>query len=59
MKMQQEKPKDDQRWKLLAKKVASARVMSLMSTLPLPKRKRDEEIRVAINNYGIRSFKLQ
>ncbi|KAJ1391924.1 Zinc finger, TAZ-type [Sesbania bispinosa] len=56
LRMQQEKRKDDSRWKLLAKKVASARVMSSLS---LPKRKRDEETRVAINNPGIRSFNLQ
>ncbi|KAK7265606.1 hypothetical protein RJT34_33228 [Clitoria ternatea] len=56
LRMQQEKSKDDQRWKLLARKVASAKVMSSLS---LPKRKRDEETRVSsINNPGIRSFKL-
>ncbi|KAK7330577.1 hypothetical protein VNO77_24772 [Canavalia gladiata] len=55
LRMHQEKRKDDQRWKLLARKVASAKVMSSLS---LPKRKRDEETRVAINNPGIRSFKL-
>ncbi|KAH1132785.1 hypothetical protein GLYMA_05G043800v4 [Glycine max] len=53
--MQQEKRKDDAKWKLLARKVASAKVMSSLS---LPKRKRDEETRVNINNPGIRSFKL-
>lgn len=55
LKMQEEKRKDDAKWKLLARKVASAKVMSSLS---LPKRKRDEEIRGTINNPGIRSFKL-
>ncbi|KAL2321730.1 hypothetical protein Fmac_026109 [Flemingia macrophylla] len=55
LKMQQEEMKDDPRWKLLARKVASAKVMSSLS---LPKRKRDEEMRVTINNPGIRSYKL-
>ncbi|TKY55289.1 BTB/POZ and TAZ domain-containing protein 2 [Spatholobus suberectus] len=53
--MQQKTRKDDPRWKLLARKVASAKVMSSLS---LPKRKRDEEMRVTINNPGIRSYKL-
>ncbi|XP_061340654.1 BTB/POZ and TAZ domain-containing protein 2-like [Gastrolobium bilobum] len=56
LRMQQGKRKDDARWKLLARKVASAKVMSSLS---LPKRKRDEEMRVTINNPGIRSFELQ
>lgn len=55
LKMQHEKRKDDARWKLLARKVASARVISSLS---LPKRKRDEEIKVTIDNSGIRSFEL-
>ncbi|XP_027335316.1 BTB/POZ and TAZ domain-containing protein 2 isoform X2 [Abrus precatorius] len=55
LRMQQEKRRDDTRWMLLARKVASAKVMSSLS---LPKRKRDEETRVTINNSGIRSFKL-
>ncbi|XP_020218323.1 BTB/POZ and TAZ domain-containing protein 1 [Cajanus cajan] len=55
LKMQQNKRKDDSRWKLLARKLASAKVMSSLS---LPKRKRDEEMRVTINNPGIRSYKL-
>lgn len=55
LRMLQEKRKDDARWKLLARKVASAKVMSSLS---LPKRKRDEDMRVTINNPGIRSFKL-
>ncbi|KAK4256992.1 hypothetical protein QN277_006642 [Acacia crassicarpa] len=56
MKMQQVKRKDDPLWKLLARKVTSARVMS---TLSLPKRKRDDEIRISMDNYRIRSFKLK
>ncbi|KAK7347095.1 hypothetical protein VNO80_21622 [Phaseolus coccineus] len=55
LKMQQEKRKDDAKWKLLARKVTSAKVLSSLS---LPKRKRDEEIGGTINNPGIRSFKL-
>ncbi|KAK7389155.1 hypothetical protein VNO78_23988 [Psophocarpus tetragonolobus] len=55
VRMEQEKRNDDPKWKLLARKVASAKVMSSLS---LPKRKRDEEIRGTINNPGIRSFKL-
>ncbi|KHN10463.1 BTB/POZ and TAZ domain-containing protein 2 [Glycine soja] len=55
LRMQQEKRKDDAKWKLLARKVASAKVMSSLS---LPKRKRDEETRVTMDNPGIRSFKL-
>ncbi|KAI4336257.1 hypothetical protein L6164_014803 [Bauhinia variegata] len=54
--MQQDKKKDDPKWKLLARKVASARAMSSLS---LPKRKRDEEDRVTINKDGIRSFNLR
>lgn len=52
--MQQEKKKDDPKWNLLGRKVASAKVMSSLS---LPKRKRDEEPRVNIqnNNNGIRT----
>ncbi|MED6177115.1 hypothetical protein PIB30_094859 [Stylosanthes scabra] len=55
LKMQQEKRKDDSRWKLLAKKVASARVISSLS---LPKRKRDEEIKVTVDNNGFTTFEL-
>ncbi|CAJ2664265.1 BTB/POZ and TAZ domain-containing protein 2 isoform X2 [Trifolium pratense] len=53
LKMEQEKRKDDPKWKLLARKVASAKVMFSLS---LPKRKRDEEMRVTIDNRGIRCF---
>lgn len=56
MKMQLTKRKDDQMWKLLARKVASAKIMS---TLSLPKRKRDDEVRINMGSYGIRSFKLK
>lgn len=52
MGMQQEKKKDDPKWNLLARKVASAKVMSSLS---LPKRKRDEEHRMIIENNGIRT----
>lgn len=53
LRMEQEKRKDDPKWKLLARKVASAKVMFSLS---LPKRKRDEEMRVTIDNRGIRCF---
>lgn len=57
LRMQQEKKKDDPRWKLLARKVASAKVISSLS---LPKRKRDEDIKLTINNPPeIRTFELQ
>ncbi|TKY73589.1 BTB/POZ and TAZ domain-containing protein 1 [Spatholobus suberectus] len=42
LKMEQENRKEDARWKLLVRKVASAKAMS---SLALPKRKRDEETR--------------
>ncbi|KAJ1403255.1 Zinc finger, TAZ-type [Sesbania bispinosa] len=58
MKAQQENREDDARWKLLVRKVASAKAMSSLS---LSKRKRDEEIciRGTTNNPAIRSFVLQ
>lgn len=42
LKMEQENRKDDARWKLLVRKVAAVKAMSSLS---LPKRKRDEETR--------------
>ncbi|KAI4343671.1 hypothetical protein L6164_010992 [Bauhinia variegata] len=56
MKIQQDKKKDDPRWKLLARKVAAARAVSSLS---LSKRKRDEEISLNMNKHGIRSFNLR
>ncbi|XP_058759634.1 BTB/POZ and TAZ domain-containing protein 2-like [Vicia villosa] len=53
LRMEQEKRKDDPKWKLLAKKVVSAKVMFSLS---LPKRKRDEEMRVTMDSRGIRHF---
>ncbi|KDP30995.1 hypothetical protein JCGZ_11371 [Jatropha curcas] len=54
-KMQQEKKGDDALWKLLVKKVMSARVLS---TLSLPKRKREEQLSETLQNHGIRTFRL-
>ena len=54
MKMQQDKDKgkEDPRWKLLARKVASAKAMS---SLTLPKRKRsDEETRIKMDHFKLR-----
>lgn len=48
--------KDGLRWKLLARKVVSAKALSSLS---MAKRKREEEPReTTINHHGIRSFKL-
>ncbi|KAM2699555.1 hypothetical protein EV1_038416 [Malus domestica] len=60
LKMQQEKKTDDARWKLLVKKVMSAKTLSSLS---LPKRKREEELgegrsTSTITTHGIRSFRL-
>ncbi|KAJ7945775.1 BTB/POZ and TAZ domain-containing protein [Quillaja saponaria] len=46
LRMHQAKTKDDQRWKLLVRKVASAKAMSSLS---MPKRKREEEVRGEID----------
>jgi hypothetical protein len=51
--MQQENKKDDARWKLLVRKVVSAKAISSLS---LPKRKRDDLHETS--NDGIRSFRL-
>ncbi|KAB1217284.1 BTB/POZ and TAZ domain-containing protein 1 [Morella rubra] len=53
LKMQQEKNKDDGRWKLLVRKVLSAKAIS---TLSLPKRKRQEL--EDTHSRGIRCFRL-
>ncbi|KAJ9140225.1 hypothetical protein P3X46_030898 [Hevea brasiliensis] len=55
LKMQQEKKGDDAPWRLLVKKVVSARVMS---SLKLLKRKREEQLRETIQDHGIRTFRL-
>ncbi|KAL6973117.1 BTB/POZ and TAZ domain-containing protein 1 [Sarracenia purpurea var. burkii] len=56
VKAQQVKKGDDARWKLLVRKVASAKVLSSLS---LPKRKREVESREVSDHHGmIRSFKL-
>ncbi|KAI5665041.1 hypothetical protein M9H77_24364 [Catharanthus roseus] len=56
LKVLQEKKGEDPRWKLLVKKVVSAKTISSLS---LPKRKREEEPKMNLNNHpGIRSFRL-
>ncbi|XP_030542157.1 BTB/POZ and TAZ domain-containing protein 1-like [Rhodamnia argentea] len=55
LRMHQEKRKDDARWKLLAKKVISAKVLSSLSQ---PKRKRAEEPREEVRDCDIRSMRL-
>ncbi|XP_059657225.1 BTB/POZ and TAZ domain-containing protein 1-like [Cornus florida] len=58
LKVQEEKKGDDARWKLLVRKVVSAKAISSLSQT---KRKRDEETKeTTINHHhhGIRSFKL-
>ncbi|EEF51878.1 BTB/POZ and TAZ domain-containing protein 1 [Ricinus communis] len=55
LKMQHEKKGDDALWKLLVRKVVSARVLSSLS---LPKRKREEQLKETIHDHGIRTFRL-
>ncbi|KAJ9677963.1 hypothetical protein PVL29_022753 [Vitis rotundifolia] len=56
LKAQQVKKGEDARWKLLVRKVVSAKAMSSLS---LPKRKREEEPRQTLDHrHGIRSFRL-
>ncbi|KAH9776549.1 BTB/POZ and TAZ domain-containing protein 1 [Citrus sinensis] len=55
LKAQQEKKGDDGRWRLLVKKVVSAKTISSLSQ---QKRKRMEESRGTVGDYSIRSFKL-
>jgi len=56
LRMQQDNKKDDARWRLLVRKVVSAKAMSSLS---LPKRKREElQETNNNNNHGIRSFRL-
>ncbi|KAJ4846842.1 BTB/POZ and TAZ domain-containing protein 1 [Turnera subulata] len=56
LRMQQEKKADDTLWKLLVRKVVSARAMS---TLSLPKRKREgEELKDTLHDHGIMNFRL-
>ncbi|KAJ9676792.1 hypothetical protein PVL29_022014 [Vitis rotundifolia] len=56
LKAQQVKKGEDARWKLLVRKVVSAKAMS---SLTLPKRKREEEPRQTVDHrHGIRSFRL-
>ncbi|XP_027126556.1 BTB/POZ and TAZ domain-containing protein 1 [Coffea arabica] len=55
LKAQQEKKGEDARWKLLVRKVISAKALSSLS---LPKRKREEEPRLNLSHPGMRSFTL-
>ncbi|XP_030440349.2 BTB/POZ and TAZ domain-containing protein 1-like [Syzygium oleosum] len=55
LRMHQEKRKADARWKLLAKKLISAKVLSSLSQ---PKRKRAGEPREEVSERGIRSMRL-
>ncbi|KAK6123595.1 hypothetical protein DH2020_042662 [Rehmannia glutinosa] len=50
LKAQQDRRGNDARWRLLVRKVVSARAMSSLS---LPKRKREEEPRMAMHNLAI------
>ena len=57
LKAQGEKKGEDSRWKLLVRKVVSA---NAMSSLSLPKRKREEEPKQTLDHrHGIRSFRLE
>lgn len=55
LKAQQEKKGEDARWKILVRKVISAKALSSLS---LPKRKREEEPRLNLSHPGMRSFTL-
>ncbi|XAR67958.1 hypothetical protein NMG60_11002917 [Bertholletia excelsa] len=55
LKAQQERKGNDARWKLLVRKVVSAKAISYLSQ---PKRKREEEPREITDHHAIRSFTL-
>ncbi|KAL2515483.1 BTB/POZ and TAZ domain-containing protein 1 [Forsythia ovata] len=55
LKVQQDRKRDDAKWRLLVRKVVSAKAVSSLS---LAKRKREDERRLTTNYYGMRSFKL-
>ncbi|PIN25520.1 CREB binding protein/P300 [Handroanthus impetiginosus] len=55
LKAQQDRRGNDARWRLLIKKVVSARAISSLS---LPKRKREQEQRMGMDHQGMRSIKL-
>ncbi|KAG8362732.1 hypothetical protein BUALT_BualtUnG0046000 [Buddleja alternifolia] len=55
LKAQQDRRGNDPRWRLLVKKVVSAKTISSLS---IPKRKREEEPRMAMDHQEMRSFKL-
>lgn len=55
LRVKQDKKGDDTRWRLLVRKVMAAKAVSSLS---LPKRKREEEPRENMSAHGIRSFRL-
>lgn len=55
LKATQQKMNDDAKWKLLVRKVLSAKAMSSLS---LPKRKREEELRETMGDHVLRTFRL-
>ncbi|PIN18300.1 CREB binding protein/P300 [Handroanthus impetiginosus] len=55
LKVQQDRRKSDERWTLLVRKVSSAKAISSLS---LPKRKREEDPRMAMDHQDMTSFKL-
>ncbi|XVE56671.1 hypothetical protein DITRI_Ditri04bG0029300 [Diplodiscus trichospermus] len=55
LKAQQQKMADDAKWKLLVRKVLSAKAMSSLS---LPKRKREEEPRETMGGQVLKTFRL-
>ncbi|KAK3225199.1 hypothetical protein Dsin_005061 [Dipteronia sinensis] len=54
-KLRAHQEKEDARWRLLVRKVVSAKAISSLS---LQKRKRTDESKVPMNNHGMRSFRL-
>ncbi|XP_022736726.1 BTB/POZ and TAZ domain-containing protein 1-like isoform X2 [Durio zibethinus] len=55
LKAKQQKMGDDAKWKLLVRKVLSAKAMSSLS---LPKRKREEELRETMEDHVLKTFRL-
>ncbi|KAL2492418.1 BTB/POZ and TAZ domain-containing protein 1 [Abeliophyllum distichum] len=54
MKVQLDRKRDDAKWRLLVRKVVSAKAVASLS---LAKRKREDEPRVSTNYHGMRSYK--
>ncbi|KAK6250186.1 hypothetical protein SCA6_004191 [Theobroma cacao] len=55
LKAQQQRMGDDALWKLLVRKVLSAKTISSLS---LPKRKREEELRETMGGHALRTFRF-